>query len=165
MSDNQRTNPFDRDQKTDTRLDDLSTKGYLVVVTRAFGPTGEDLIAHDGPRFSGEPGVRIRVKQGELEEDVIVSPFHGDASKVFSEPFESGKPCELYCPVSGKPLDRIPGMATDEGGDYFAVYLTEKLGRGELVAVNNIWGNASSQMLSEDEMLLRLADKQEDASS
>ncbi|TXD40674.1 hypothetical protein FRC96_05360 [Lujinxingia vulgaris] len=165
MSDNQRTNPFNRENPTDTRLDDLSTRGFLVVVTRAFGPTGEDIIAHDGPRFSGEPGVKIRVKQGDLEEDVILSPFYGDSSKISSEPFEVGKPCELFCPVSGKPLDRIPGMATDDGGDFYAVYLTEKLGRGELVAVNNIWGNANSQMMSEDEMLLRLADAQDEASS
>ncbi|RDV36351.1 hypothetical protein DV096_19215 [Bradymonadaceae bacterium TMQ3] len=165
MSDNQRTNPFSRENPTDTRLDDLSTRGFLVVVTQAFGPTGEDIIAHDGPRFSGEPGVKIRVKQGELEEDVILSPFYGDSSKISSEPFEAGKPCELFCPVSGKALDRIPGMATEDGGDFYAVYLTEKLGRGELVAVNNIWGNASSQMMSEDEMLLRLADVQDNTPS
>lgn len=156
-------NPFEK-VDTQTRLEALDDRGFVIVVTRAFGPNGEDLIDHDGPKFSGEPGVKLRVKQGDLVDDVVLSPYYGDPSKVSNSDFKSGEPCELMVPETGAPLDKIPGMKTDEGGEFFAVYLTEKLKDGELVAVNNIWGNTNSQMLSEGD-ILKLYAEMEDPNS
>lgn len=156
----QEENPFTRKNPTHTRLQSLNEQGTIMVVGRAYGADGEDLIDREGPLFSGEPGVKIRVKQGDVVEDVVLSPFYGDASKKSSAVFVQGQACELFSPKSGAPLDRIPGMKTEDGGDYFAVYLTPKLAGGELVAINNIWGNASSQMLSDREVLLLLAERQ-----
>ncbi len=153
-------NPFEK-VDTQTRLEALDDRGFVIVVTRAFGPNGEDLIDHDGPKFSGEPGVKLRVRQGDVEEDVILSPYYGDPSKVFDSPFTEGKPCELMVPETGAPLDKIPGMKTDEGGEFFAVYLTPKLKDGELVAINNIWGNTESQMLSEGDILKLYAEMED----
>ncbi len=136
----------------------MGEQGYAIVVTRAFGPEGEDLIAEDGPTFSGAAGVKLLVRQGDLEGEVVLSPVFGDPSKITDTEFEPGEPCELLCPETGNHLDKIPGMTSDEGGEFFAIYLTPKLGDGELVAVNNIWGNTNSRMMSEDEMLLMLAD-------
>lgn len=143
---------------TMTRLQALDKKGYVIVVTRAFGPNGEDLIDHEGPRFSGEPGVKLTVKQGDLTEDVILSPYYGDPSKISETEFVEGKPCELFVPGTNTPLDKIPGMATEDGGEYFAIYLSPKLQDGELVAINNIWGNYTSQMLDEGEIMMKYAD-------
>lgn len=153
-------NQFSEQPDTKTRLQDLTEqgRGYVVVCTRAFGPNGEDLIAKDGPRFSGEPGIKIHVKQGDIEEDVVLSPFFGDPSKVWTEDFEEGKRCELTVPETGAKLDKIPGMGSEDGGDYFAIYLTDDLGEGELVAVNDIWGNYDSRILSEGELLKAYAD-------
>lgn len=161
MSDREDATPFSTRPATDTRLQDMGEKGFVVVVTRAFGPDGEDLIAHDGPDFSGAPGVKLLVRQGDVEEEVVLSPYYGDPGKVCDAPFEDGKPCELLCPESKKPLDKIPGMSTEDGGDYYAIYLTPKLQEGELVAVNNIWGNTNSRIMSEDELLLLLADAED----
>ena len=160
MSDKKESNPFASKSSTQTRLQDLSDKGYVVVVTRAFGPGGEDLIAKDGPEFSGEPGVKLVVKQGDLEGEVILSPYYGDPSKMTDTEFEAGTPCELYCPESGTELEKIPGMSTEEGGDFYAIYLTPQLANGEMVAVNNIWGNTKSRILSEDEVLMIFAEKE-----
>ena len=146
---------------TQTRYEGLSEKDSVQLVTTAYGPAGEDLIDREGPLFSGEPGVKLKVKQGELEELVVLSPFFGDPSKVSEAGFENGKPCEVFCPESGRPLDKIPGMSTEDGGEYYAIYLTERLDKGELVAVNNIWGQTNSRILSEDEVLLLLADAQD----
>ncbi len=143
---------------TMTRLQALDREGYVIVVTRAYGPNGEDLIDHDGPRFSGESGVKLKVKQGDLVEDVVLSPYYGDPSKISEAGFEEGKPCELFVPGTNTPLDKIPGMKTEDGGEYFAIYLTPKLQDGELVAINNIWGNYTSQMLDEGEIMLKYAD-------
>lgn len=158
MSDTNQSNPFSTRPATESRLQAMGDKGFVVVVTRAFGPNGEDLIAHEGPQFSGAPGVKVLVKQGELEDEVVLSPYFGDPDKVFDAPFEEGKRCELFCPDSREPLDQIPGMSSEDGGEYFAIYLTDRLQDGELVAVNNIWGNTNSRMLSEDELLLLLAE-------
>lgn len=155
-------NPFERRADTTTRLQALSDRGFVIVVTRAFGPNGEDLVDYDGPKFSGEPGVKIHVKQGDVEEDVILSPYHGDHSKVFTAPFKDGVRCVLTVPETGAELDKLPKMTTDEGGEYFAIYLTERLEGGELVAINNIWGNHSSQMLSETELLDLYAPEEDD---
>ncbi|MBA2664160.1 MAG: hypothetical protein H0U74_17850 [Bradymonadaceae bacterium] len=159
MSENEQ-NPFARKAPTESRLQGLTDQGYIVVVTQAFGADGEDLIDHTGPRFSGEPGVKLRVKQGDVVEDVVLSPFYGDPSKLSDQPFVAGVACELFSPVSGAPLDKIPGMHIEGGGAFFAIYLTPKLKGGELVAINNIWGNTNSRMLSEKELLLLLADRE-----
>ena len=143
---------FDR-LNTMTRMNALDERGFVIVVTRAFGPNGEDLMDQDGPDFSGERGVRVHVKQGDLEEDVLLSPYFGDPTKISEVPFEVGKPCDLYVSGTDTLLDKVPGMKTDDGGEFFAVYLTSKLGKGEMVAINNIWGDATSQMLSEGELL------------
>lgn len=148
-------NEFAEQPDTKSRLQDLTEqgRGYIVVCTRAYGPNGEDLIDYDGPRFSGEPGIKIHVKQGDTEEDVILSPFFGDPSKVWTEDFEEGERCELTVPETGAKLDKIPGMTSEDGGHYYAIYLTDDLEEGELVAVNDIWGNYDSRILSEGELL------------
>ncbi|MEZ4461053.1 MAG: hypothetical protein R3E66_15280 [bacterium] len=115
---------------------------------------------HDGPKFSGEAGVKLRVKQGDVSEDVILSPFYGDHSKISSAPFKEGERCELFVAGTDTPLDRIPGLGDSEDGEYFAIYLTSKLKEGELVAINNIWGNYTSQMLSEGELLTLLGERE-----
>lgn len=151
---------FKERPKTLSRLDKLSDGEQVVVVTRAYGPGGEDLIDAGDHRFSGEPGIRLRVRQGEVEDDVILSPFFGDPSKVFKAPFKDGVACELFCPQTGRPLDRVPGMKTEEGGSYYAIYLTPRLADGELVAVNDIWGNPHSRLMSEGEILRALAEQE-----
>lgn len=163
MSENDTSNPFSNRPPTDTRLQEMGEEGYIVVVTRAFGPDGEDLIAHDGPKFSGSPGVKLLVRQGDVEGEVILSPYYGDPEKIYDAPFKEGESCELLCPESKEPLDKIPGMTSEDGGEYFAIYLTPRLNDGELVAVNNVWGNTNSRIMSEDEMLLLLADAEEPA--
>lgn len=152
-------NEFSEAPDTQTRLQDLTDegRGYVVVCTRAFGPNGEDLIDEEGPRFSGEPGIKIHVEQGDVEEDVVLSPFFGDPSKVWTEDFDEGEPCELTVPETGEKLDRIPGMGSEDG-NYYAIYLTEDLEEGELVAVNDIWGNYDSRILSEGELLKAYAE-------
>lgn len=155
-------NGFDNARNdTATRLEALNDKGFVIIVTRAFGPNGEDLVDEDGPQFSGEAGIRLHVKQGELEGDVVLSPYYGDHSKITDVDFEDGKRCRLFCPDSGAELDRIPGMKSHDGGEYYAVYLTEKLQEGELVAVNDVWGNYDSQMLDEGAVLEALAEAED----
>ena len=152
-------NPFETRADTTTRLQALNEHGYVIVVTRAFGPNGEDLIDYDGPNFSGEPGVKLRVKQGSIEGEVTLSPYYGDPSKISTAEFVEGAQCELFVAGTDTPLTKLPIPPSKDGGEYYAIYLTEKLDGGELVAINNVWGNYGSQMLSEAEMLSLLGDE------
>lgn len=164
MSENKK-NEFANRPETSSRLQAISEKGYVIVVTQAYGPNGEDLMDREGPTFSGEPGVKIRVTQGDKQADVVLSPFFGDPAKRSPVEFEAGKCCVLTCPESGEPLDQIPGMGSAEDGHYFAVYLSPKLEKGELVAINDVWGVTSSQMLSEGELLKLYAESDPDESA
>lgn len=145
-------------QQTHSRLQAITQKGYVIVVTRAYGPNGEDLIDYDGPRFSGEPGVKVHVKQGDIEEDVILSPFYGDHSKVSTAQFVDGEPCELTVSGTDTPLTELP-IKTADGSKFYAIYLTDKLERGELVAVNNVWGKTESRMIDELDVIALLDDE------
>lgn len=144
-------NPFKR-KDTTTRLNALNDKGFVIVVTRAFGPNGEDLIDRGGPRFSGEPGVKIHVQQGDLEEDIVLSPYFGDHSKIANQPFKEGVRCKLTVPGTDQELDQLP-IKTEDGSRYYAIYLSPKLDEGEMVAVNDVWGNFSSRILGEADIL------------
>lgn len=150
--------------KTHSRLQAITKegKGHLVLVTQAFGAKGENLIDAKGPLFSGEPGVTVHVKQGELEEDVVLSPYFGDSAKVYSLPFVEGEKCELSAP-DGAPLDTLP-LTTKDGGTYFAIYISDVLKDGSLVAINDIWGNHSSKMLDEMEFMTLLIEAEGEAS-
>jgi hypothetical protein len=155
-------NEFDVRPETEStsRLQAISEKGYIVVVTQAYGPNGEDLMDREGPRFSGEPGVKLRVTQGDKQEDVVLSPFFGDPAKINTVDFEVGKRCVLTCPETGEPLDEIRGMGSEETGRFYAIYLTPKLGEGELVAINDVWGVTNSRILSEGELLKLYAESE-----
>jgi hypothetical protein len=152
---------FQEKPHTTTRLQPLQDEGYVIVVTRAFGPNGEQLIDEEGPRFSGEPGVKIHVEQGDKEDDVWLSPFYGDPSKEYEVDFDEGERCKLTCPESGAQLDKIPGIQSEDGGHYYAVYLSPQLEEGELVAINDVWGNTDSRLLSEGELLDLYAEQDE----
>ena len=147
---------FGERPKTFTRLSSLKDGRQIIVVTKAFGAGGEDLMCDH--LFSGERGIKLRVKQGDKIDDVILSPFLGDPSKVHGTEFDDGVRCELLAPETGKPLDKIPGLKTEDGGEYYAVYLSDKLGEGELVAVNDVWGNPNSKLLDEGDLLALLAE-------
>lgn len=158
-------NTFESDSRdTQTRLQAINDQGFVVVVTHAYGPNGEDLMAYEGPSFSGEPGVCLNVSQGDEEALVYLSPFFGDPSKHTEGDFEQGKRCKLTCPDSGEELDPIPGMTSETGASYFAIYLSDRLEEGELVAVSDIWGDTDSRILSEGELLKLYADAEDDAS-
>ena len=155
-------NEFSKRPSTLTRYQGLNEDGMLIVVTQAYGPNGESLMDEEGDHlFSGEAAIRLRVRQGDLVDDVLLSPFYGDPSKFSNTEFEPGKSCELFCPKTDTPLELIPGLVTEEGGSYYAIYLTDKLQDGEMVAINDVWGNTSSRILGEGDVLFLLAEASE----
>ncbi len=122
-----------------------------IIVTQLFGPNGDNLVGISDVTFDGYPAFSLLVKSGDKEGLVHLSPIHGDDRKVGLEGIAAGSRCELFCPVSKKPLDRLGVM--DDGNVYFAIYLTKDLSKGELVAISNIWGDYHSRIIDGSELI------------
>jgi hypothetical protein len=125
----------------------------FVIVTQAFGPTGESLVGISDVTFDGYPAVTLLVKAGDREGLVHMSPFHGDRRKAGFVDIEPGTKCELFCPVSRKRLDFVGRVDGDSPADYYAIYLTPRLSKGEMVAISDIWGDYHSRIVDNFELI------------
>ncbi len=124
-----------------------------IVVSQAFGPTGENLVGVSDVTFDGFPALSLLVRSGDREDMVHLSPIHGDGRKQGFEGLAPGSKCELLCPVSKKPLDRIGKVVDDGDAEYFAIYLTPKLDRGSTIYVSDVWGHHHSRIVDNNELI------------
>lgn len=127
--------------------------GVLVVVTQAFGPNGDSIVGISDVEFDGFPAVTLLVRAGGREGLVHLSPIHGDHRKEGLDGLESGTKCELFCPVSKKPLDCVGQVDEDSDAEYFALYLTKQLSDGEMVALSDTWGDYHSRIVDNFELI------------
>ncbi len=124
-----------------------------IVVTQAFGPKGDNLVGISEVKFDGYPAIPLGVRGGDRDEQVHLSPIHGDSRKIGMDGLAQGTPCELYCPVSGEALARVGEVEDGSGATYHAVYLSSKLSQGEIVMVSNIWGHYHSRIIDDMELI------------
>jgi hypothetical protein len=125
----------------------------IVQLTQAFGPRGDDLIGVSDVTFDGAPALTLRVLADGQDGLVHLSPFHGDPRKKTSLTIADGAKCQLLCPVSGDPLPRAQISDEHPSADYFEIYLTRKLSRGESVVLSDVWGHYHSRVLDNFELL------------
>jgi len=125
----------------------------IVQLTQAFGPRGDNLVGVSDVTFDGAPALTLKVRAQGQEGLVHLSPFHGDARKQTTLKLDDGMKCELLCPVSGDPLPRAQISDEHPSADYFEVYLTRKLSRGESVILSDVWGHYHSRVLDNFELL------------
>ena len=125
----------------------------VIIVTQAYGPNGDSLIGAGDVTFDGYPAVSVGVRTGGKEGLVHLSPIHGDARKKADFEIEQGAMCELFCPVSGAPLDKVGEVEDGSGASYFALYLTPKLSRGEMVQITDVWGHFHSRIVDDMELI------------
>lgn len=123
-----------------------------VVLTQAFGPNGDNLIGVSGETFDGFPALTLKVRQGQREGLVHLSPIHGDLRKKGQLDFELGQRCELYCPVSDQPLPRLPPVPGDATA-YCAIYLTPERSEGAVVGISDVWGHHHSRVIDHHELI------------
>jgi len=125
----------------------------IVIVTQAYGPTGENVVGIDDVSFDGYPAVTVLVEANGRQGRVHLSPFHGDRRKEGFTDIPIGTKCTLLCPITKKPLDHIGKVDGKEGADYYALYLTPKLSEGEVVAISDIWGDYHSRIVDHFELI------------
>lgn len=134
-----------------------------IVVSQAFGPTGENLVGVSDVTFDGFPALSLLVRSGDREEMVHLSPIHGDRRKQGLDGLPNGAKCELLCPVSKKPLDRIGKVVDDGEAEYCAIYLTTRLDRGSTIYVSDVWGHHHSRIVDNNELISYWATAEGDA--
>lgn len=126
--------------------------GVEIVVTQAFGPTGDSLVGVEDVKFDGHPAVTLLVEANGERGLVHLSPIHGDDRKVSFTDIPVGTKCTLFCPVSKQPLQQLE---YGKEGDvrYFAIYLTPKLSKGALVMLSDVWGHYHSRIIDDFELI------------
>lgn len=125
----------------------------VIIVTQAYGPTGASLVAVSDVCFSGYPAVTVGVRANGQEGLVHLSPIHGDARKQSDIDVPLGTRCELFCPTSGAPLDKVGELEDGSDASYFALYLTPKLSHGEMVQITDVWGHYHSRIVDDMELI------------
>lgn len=131
----------------------LAVQDVTVVVTQAYGPKGDNLVGISGVAFDGHPAITIKVRVGEREGYVHLSPLHGDGRKATMMEIPHGTRCELLCPVSGQPLDFVGDVEDGSGAKYYAIYLTPQLSQGSMVMISDIWGHYHSRIIDDFELI------------
>jgi hypothetical protein len=129
-------------------------EGVTVVVTQAYGPEGENLIGVSDVKFDGYPAITLRVRVPDGREGLVhLSPIHGDKRKVGFTDIAPGTRCTLLCPASRRPLEKLGPVDDGSGADYYAIYLTPKLSRGDVVMVSDIWDHYHSRVIDDDALI------------
>lgn len=134
--------------KVKTHDEDVS-----IIVTRLFGPTGANLVGISDVTFDGYPAFTLLVKTEDKEGLVHLSPIHGDDRKTGMNDLAPGTKCQLFCPVSKKPLDQVFEVPNDQGTEYFALYLTPKLSQGSHILISNVWGHYHSRVVDNFDLI------------
>ena len=133
----------------------------VVIVTQAYGPRGDNLVGISDVTFDEHPAVTLKIRAAGREGLVHLSPIHGDGRKQGFVDIEPGTRCELFCPVSGEPLDVVGEVEDGSGARYFAIYLTPQLSRGSMVMVSDVWGHYHSRIIDDFELISAWAANQE----
>jgi hypothetical protein len=125
----------------------------IVVVSEVYGPAGDNLVGLREVKFSGFPAVTVGIRVGEGQGEVHLSPIHGDRRKAGFTDIEPGTKVELFCPVSGRPLDRVGEVEDGSGASYYALYLSPKLSPASMVMVSDVWDHFHSRIVDDDEVI------------
>ena len=133
----------------------------VVIVTQAFGPRGDNLVGISDVTFDGNPAVTLKLRADGKEGLIHLSPIPGDSRTSGFVDIKDATRCELFCPVSGVPLDLIGDVEDKSGARYYAIYLTPQLSRGSMVMVSDIWGHYHSRIIDDFELISAWSDGEE----
>jgi hypothetical protein len=133
-----------------------------VIVTQAYGPTGESLVGISDITFDGHPAITIGVRLEDGREGLVnLSPIHGDGRKTRPFHIPHGTRIKLMCPVSKQQLDFVCDVEDGSGAAYYAIYLTPQLSRGSMVMVSDVWGHYHSRIIDDFELISAWASRQD----
>lgn len=124
----------------------------IVIINQAYGPDGEKLIGVSNVSFDGFPAITLKIRAGEREGLVHLSPIHGDRRKDGLTDIPAGTKCELMTP-NGNPLHKIGEVVEGGEAEYYAIYLSDKLDRGPAIYVSDVWDHYHSRVVDNNELI------------
>ena len=127
--------------------------GVTVVITQAFGPGGEPLIGVSDVCFDGFPALTLKIVAAGRSGLVHLSPIHGDRRKLGLTDIPQGSKCELFCPASGRRLDRAELSGDSDEPEYFCLYLSAACSPRCAVFLSDRWGHFGSRIVDHDELV------------
>ena len=134
-------------------------QGVQIVVSKAFGPKGDNLVGISDVTFDGFPALSLLLKTEDGREGVVhLSPIHGDARKTGFADIEPGTRLALFCPVSKEALERVEDIDDAYGAGYYALYRTEALSRGAMIMISDVWGHYHSRVIDDFELIAAWAE-------
>lgn len=137
---------------------DKGSTGVQIIVNHLYGPAGDDLVGLTEQTFDGHPAISVGVRLPDGQEGLVhLSPIHGDARKAGMTDIEAGTKCALFCPVSGKTLEKIDDIDDPHGASYYALYRTPALSKGSMVLLSDVWGHYHSRVIDEFEVIAHFA--------
>jgi hypothetical protein len=134
-----------------TRIKELDD--VVIQVTQVFCPNGHNLVRNRRQLFDGSPGISLLVSDGDTSDTVILSPYHGDASRKGKASFPDGTRVEVSCPVCKAQLPKLGACNCEGDGELFMLYLTPELDDGRVVALCNVWGCHRSKVFDQAQLL------------
>ena len=129
------------------------TDDVIIVITQAFGPHGDNVVGVSDVEFDGHPAVTLKLRIGDREGLVHLSPIHGDKRKEGFTDIPVGTKVEILCPVCDAPLPELGPVEDGSDAVYRLLYLTPKLDKGASVAISDVWGHYHSRIVDEDELI------------
>ncbi len=132
----------------------MAESDVQIVVSKAFGPRGDNLVGYSDVTFDGFPAVTLMIELPDGRRgEVHLSPIHGDARKAGFVDIEPGTVCTLICPVSGQQLERVEDIGDDFGAGYYALFRTAELSESSMIMVSDVWGHYHSRVIDNFELI------------
>lgn len=123
----------------------------IVIVEECYCPNGHNLIS-DQAIFNGFNGIVVRVKRGEEEGLVALSPVYGYKSRVSMNVYlENGDIWDVFCPECHKEL---PVYSKCEcGGDMVVMFCSQDTSFTECIGICNRIGCYHAGIMRSNELL------------
>ena len=123
----------------------------ILVVSRLYCPDGHSLMSTRAV-FNGYPGIMIKVKKGDRNGLIALSPIYGSKARISVDiDLESGEVVDLHCPVCDIPLPVYSPCRC--GADLVAFFPTTDADFTNCVAICNRVDCINSQILINDEVI------------
>jgi hypothetical protein len=136
--------------------------GVIAILTQVFCPNGHNLVDNTSVTFNDQKGISLLVNDGEHEDVVVVSPYHGDPRKAHAIAFRIGDKLALSCPICKEKFPTIVSCSCGKG-DLVGLYLTPALTDSHIAAVCNVWGCPRSRIVDNWQIISQFVDAQENS--
>ncbi len=141
----------------ENRLGREEPSDVMIILTQAFCPNGHNVVRRDDVLFEGHPGICLVVRHQEFSGDVVLSPIHGDHTRVGApQTLVEGTKFKLCCPECGVELPTIAPCRCHAGGELKGLYLDKNKPNGQTVAICDVYGCHNSKVLDSLDVLSEL---------